>query len=48
MELNRWSEKHVYYTLTGVAMIRVDPPSGEALAGQGRCAQPESIADFRP
>ncbi len=45
MELNRWSEKHVYYTLTGVAQ---DLESIRSLAKrwldqEERCARPESI-----
>jgi len=48
MELNRWSEKHVYYTLTGAAH---DIESIRRLAkrwlDQGdQCAQPESIANL--
>jgi len=48
MELNRWSEKHVYYTLTGVAH---DVDSIRRLArswlDQGaNCARPESIANL--
>lgn len=48
MDLNRWSERHVYYTLTGVGR---DMESIRKLArlwlGQGRrCATPESIANL--
>ena len=48
MELNRWSERHVYYTLTGMAR---DMESIRRLARrwleQGHaCAKPESIASL--
>jgi hypothetical protein len=48
MELNQWSERHVYYTLTGVAG---DLDSVRHLARQwldkgNDCARPESIADL--
>jgi len=49
MELNRWTERHVYYTLTGV---RPDLDSIRRLARQwldkgDACARPESVADLR-
>ena len=49
MVLNRWTEQHVYYTLTGVAH---DLESIRRLARQWldqghRCARPESIAALR-
>jgi hypothetical protein len=49
MDLNRWSERHVYYTLTGVAQ---DMQSIRKLARgwleQGQaCARPESIANLK-
>jgi hypothetical protein len=49
MDLNRWSERHVYYTLTGVAQ---DMQSIRKLARgwleQGHaCARPESIANLK-
>ncbi len=48
MELNRWSEKHVYYTLTGVApdieSIRRTAKSWLDKAEQ--CARPESIENL--
>ena len=48
MDLNRWSERHVYYTLTGVAQ---NPQAIRRLAkrwlDQGQaCAKPESIANL--
>jgi hypothetical protein len=45
MELNRWSERHVYYTLTGMAE-NVDQVRGLAKSwlDQGtNCARPESV-----
>jgi len=49
MDLNRWSERHVYYTLTGLAH---DIESVRHLARQwldkgAECARAESIADLR-
>jgi hypothetical protein len=49
MDLNRWSERHVYYTLTGLAQ---DTEHVRRLAkswlDQGsHCASPESIADLK-
>jgi DNA-binding HxlR family transcriptional regulator len=46
MQLNRWSERHVYYTLTGVGQ---DLESIRHLARQwldkgAECARPESVA----
>jgi hypothetical protein len=48
MELNRWSERHVYYTLTGVGQ---DLEGIRRLAKQwldkgADCAKPESIASL--
>ncbi len=48
MELNRWSEKHVYYTLTGAAHdIEAIRRLAKRWLDQGdNCAQPESIANL--
>ena len=50
MELNRWSERHVYYTLTGVAhdLESIRHLAKQWLDKKAACAKPESIADFRP
>jgi hypothetical protein len=49
MELNRWSEKHVYYTLTGVAhnIESIRQLAKQWLDERELCARPESIAKFK-
>ena len=48
MELNRWSEKHVYYTLTGMARDVEDIRRvAKRWLDQGEfCARAESIANL--
>src|ERR1039457_4350974 len=46
MDLNRWSERHVYYTLTGVAnnMQSIRQLAKRWLEQGKACTNPESIA----
>jgi hypothetical protein len=48
MELNRWSARHVYYTLTGVAkdLTAIRRLAKQWLDKGPACARPESIADL--
>jgi len=48
MELNRWSEKHVYYTLTGVSndLEAIRRLARRWLDHGDQCARPESIANL--
>jgi hypothetical protein len=48
MELNRWSEKHVYYTLTGMAhgMEAIRELAKSWLDQGDHCARPESIMNL--
>ncbi len=49
MDLDRWSERHVYYTLTGVAhsMESIRLVARKWLEQGAACATPESIAKLR-
>jgi hypothetical protein len=49
MEHNRWSEKHVFYTLTGVAKdLQTIREIGRKWLDKGNlCATAESIEDLR-
>jgi hypothetical protein len=48
MDLNRWSELHVYYTLTGMAqdMQSIRQLAKRWLEQGTACAKPESIAEL--
>lgn len=48
MALNRWSEQHVYYTLTGASgeIESIRRPARRWLDKGRDCANPASIADL--
>jgi len=48
MELDRWSERHIYYTLTGVGkdLESIRRLARRWLDRRNECANPESIADL--
>jgi hypothetical protein len=50
MELNRWTEQHVYYTLTGVArdLKSIRQIGRQWLDHGARCTQADSIAQLTP
>jgi len=49
MKLNRWSERHVYYTLTGMShdLESIRKLAREWLDQGNGCAEPESVASLR-
>jgi hypothetical protein len=49
MEHNRWSEKHIFYTLSGVAkdLASIREIGRKWLDKGSRCGAPESIEDVR-
>lgn len=50
MEANRWAERHVYYTLSGVGtdFEEIRKLSKKWLQKGKACATPESVADLKP